>query len=127
MFWKQSRLQIWSPRRKDINLLFAPEAQKISNAIKQLRLPSLKQKGDNMAHCDFIGTCPFLNEKIMTMPLTACVLVENFCDSCFDKCAIHNFAMTDSIDNVPKHVCPDDTYELSDEVVESVLLGRVGW
>lgn len=71
-----------------------------------------------MAHCNFIGKCPFLNDKIMTMPLTAWDLLISFCDSCFDKCAIHNIAMTESIDNVPKHVCPDDAYELFDEVVD---------
>jgi len=80
-----------------------------------------------MARCDFIGKCPFLNEKIMNMPLTAGVLVENYCDSRFATCNIHTIALTHSIDNVPKHVFPDDTYELTDEIVESVLVGRIGW
>jgi hypothetical protein len=63
-----------------------------------------------MEYCNFIGKCHFLNDKIMRMPIAARKLVDTYCEENFDQCSIHTIAITDSIDNVPKHVCPDDTY-----------------
>lgn len=80
-----------------------------------------------MAHCDFIETCPFLHNKIIDMPITSCNLVESYCYGAFATCSIHKAAMTHGIDKIPKDISPEDTYELSDDVIESVLLGRVGW
>jgi hypothetical protein len=80
-----------------------------------------------MASCEFMQTCIFLNNKVVRMPITTQKLVESYCDGDFTKCTIHKNALAHGIDKVPKYVSPDDEYELSDWMIELVLVGRLGW
>lgn len=80
-----------------------------------------------MESCDFINTCPFLNEKVVKMPLTTQKLVEHYCDGDFNMCTIHKVAVTHGIGKVPKYVSPDDKYELSDRIIELDLWDKLGW
>ena len=80
-----------------------------------------------MARCDFIDACPFLNAKMIDMPITTHSLVENYCYGNFTMCTIHNVAVAHGSDNVPKDVSPGDKYELSEKMINLIFSGRFGW
>ncbi len=80
-----------------------------------------------MISCDFNNTCPFLNKKVIDLPLTTTKLVENYCTGEFSLCTIYKVAQTHGIDKVPRYVSPDDTYELSHRVIELARLDKLGW
>lgn len=75
-----------------------------------------------MARCDFIGTCPFLNETMIKMPIITQKLEVLYCNGDFTKCMIYKFAVIHGIDKVPKFASPDDKNELSDRMIELVLM-----
>ena len=79
-----------------------------------------------MKRCDFIGTCPFLSEKIVDMPIASCNLVETYCHGEFAKCSIHEVATVHGIDKIPEHVTPEDTCALSDKVIQLGLWDKLG-
>ena len=79
-----------------------------------------------MAKCYFIDTCPFLNDKMINMPITTNKLVERYCAKDFTMCKIHKVAMIHGIDMVLINVSPNDWYELTDRLIELVLWGKFG-
>jgi hypothetical protein len=79
-----------------------------------------------MVGCEFNNACHFLNKKVIDMPLTTLNAVNNFCHGDFAICTIHKIATSHGINEVPKYVSPDDQYELSSRIIESVHRSKIG-
>src|SRR5665647_3098553 len=46
-----------------------------------------------METCEFTDTCPFLNEEIINMPLSAHLLLESYCEGDLTMCTIHKLSL----------------------------------
>lgn len=80
-----------------------------------------------METCIYNDNCPFLNKKVVDMPITTQSLVQSYCKGSFASCTIHKVATNHGIDKVPKYVSPDDKYELSQRVIELHRLDKSSW
>ncbi len=65
-----------------------------------------------MDKCDLSPSCCFRNDLMSSMPLTSDYLKDSYCDKRYCECAIYMLSKTYGEDKVPRHLYPNDIFEV---------------
>jgi hypothetical protein len=72
-----------------------------------------------MAECIHLGTCPFFNDKMSHMPITAGILKKRLCQSDNSKCARFMVFQALGKGNVPFNLFPHQINEAQKLIAEA--------
>ncbi len=61
-----------------------------------------------MAHCEFLKTCPFFNDRMQNMPAVSRLIKASLCQTDNSQCARHLIVRRKGRAAVPRSLFPDD-------------------
>jgi hypothetical protein len=79
-----------------------------------------------LAKCTYIDSCPFPKDKLAKMPVTTGFMADNYCYWDFTRCVLYRTLVERKSKYISSDGIPEECF-LSDEILNWLICGRIGW